>query len=252
MNKNGSILVLFIPTFLAMFALLLFVSRCGHGIYTAEKAETTARASVLSSLRIKVEGLQQIAEKWEPLRPFLLRGSSEGAVVPSSQWDKVLQLSDDLKKSLPGYKGRIKAVVSVVLDANELNRQTVQFADKNVFELDLASQGQWLVDPAGGHTWAEGLWVQRTWDTGSRLGRASSPAVHEVVFSDPTFGTIQRKVAARVGWDVSLNNSLVRSKGNGGFPRNWEEALDGSAVDPFRYPYFRVESLSQQGDVYEE
>ena len=49
-------------------------------------------------------------------------------------------------------------------------------------------------------------------------------------------------------WNVAADNADVVARGNGGAPRVWMDALDGSRVDPFRWPRFRAVLAAEEAE----
>ncbi len=241
MNKKGSVLILFIPAVAVLFLWTLMIARWGRALYTMEKARSIAEQTVLSSLRITIKDLERLVERWGAMTPLLGAADQNGVEVQASNWPMVEQISSQLKNSLWGYKIRIKSIGTVIAQANGIDKSLLTRNDPDVFDLGIVPQGQWIIDSSGSREWAEDFWLQRTWDKDRRLGEKLGEGTHSVRLSDPFFGTMQQSVTARIQWDVLPDHSFIRAHGNGGFPRNWNEAVLAGKVDPFRYPFFRTE-----------
>ncbi len=241
MNKKGNILILFVWAAAAFLLLSILFSRWAQGVITSERARIVAEETLSASLRIKAEGLGQIAKSWEDLLPYLGPAFPEGVRVSSTDWSIVRQISLRLKNSLTGYKSRIKSASTVVAEANGINRAHILRDESPVFDLGVVSQGQWAIDSSGRRVWIEALWLKRTWDPVRRLGQPFEEGTHHAKVSDPFWGELTGRARARIMWDVPLTKPSVAILGNGGFPRSWEEARNNDRLDPYRWPYFRWE-----------
>jgi hypothetical protein len=197
-----------------------------------------------------LQGLQGVVRKWTELQPYAGDASLTEVTVPQVHWAKVLQLAKSVKTALPGYKGRIKSVVTVVAEANGVPKESIKSSGSSALDLGVVAEGQWLMDFSGNRTWADGFWVRRLWKPGERLADPAGIGAHEVFFTDSNFGTIGGVAAARLVWDIDRHDVSIQSKGNGGFPRTWTEALDGTVVNPFRTPAYRTEILSPTEGVH--
>jgi len=122
-----------------------------------------------------------------------------------------------------------------VAEANGVSRDNVFIEDDSGIKMGLNPENQWLQDEAGNNTNLEGAWYRRLWEENemSRYRvRLKVPATNWEVSPQASAGLL---------WDVDRTDPLIQSKGNGGFPLFWEDALVGNQVEPHRFPYYRAE-----------
>lgn len=241
-----------IPIMLGLFFLSLFVIDWGRGQYWTGRLQTMADATLMSSLRIRVEGLRRVSERWEQFGSLYESGDVNGAFVLSKNRDTISKKATKLKKSISGYKGRIKAVIKVVSEANGVARERVLIEDDSASQLGLDPNSIRIRDESGATKLLEGAWYQRIWGAADRLGEPDGVSTHQIFFNMPLLGRtsllsatqgwdVSRRAHGRIRWDVPVESLAVQTQGNGGFPRQWGEALNGKQVEPHRYPFFRVE-----------
>ncbi len=250
---SGNVTVLLLPTLGVFFFLTLLAIDLGRARYFSGKAQTVADATLLSSLRLRVEGLEAVAERWNAWGDVFTGGGAAGARTQSRHWARLENESDKLRRALSGYKGRIKAVVKIVAEANGVARDRVEIQNGGALELGLTSQDQWVEDETGARRRVRGLWYKREWDLGRTLGRPREFSAHRFTASFRIFGgrwSLSREAVGKLSWDVPMNDGVIRSRGNGGFPRAWTEALDRGAVAPHRYAHF--EAGLTNGEVHDE
>lgn len=233
-----------------LFLLTLLVADMGRVSYLSQKAQAVSDAALLSSLRLRVEALEGIAERWWSFGNLFYGGTNQGAVSSNESWNELFQKSDQLKRALPGYKGRIKAVIKVVEEANQVPAHKVQLWDDSALDLGISAQDQWISLENGARKLLSGAWYKRNWAPSDSWGEPKEKSHIAVSWLMPLLGfqflsfqnwMVHKESWGRVRWDVDLNDRLIQLQGNGGFPRTWPEALNGGKVDPFRIPTFSAQ-----------
>jgi len=250
-SSSGSIAVFSLFTAFLLFMFLLFIVDLGRAVYLSRKAQPVADAALLSSLRVRVEGLQASAKRASLVAALLESGNSDGGFSPATRWSELDQRSKDLRKSIPGYKGRITAVLKAVLGANGIRREAANLTETQASVLGIEATDEPIVDENGQQKIFRGVWLKRLWHTDERLAQPDETSAGGVSLSYPVLsdwarsggiaGWIGEKQAkGRLRWDVRASEQAGIG-GNGGFPRRWGDALDGTAVRPYRVPYFYAE-----------
>jgi hypothetical protein len=238
----------------SIFLITLFLIDWGRGLYLADKTQTVAEAAVVSSMRIKADGLEAVAERWNTFGKLFLSGDKEQIHLRSRDWPTILVEAGKLRSAVGGYKGRIKAVASVVSEANGIPSTALQFSNEKALALEITPQIQTTVDEKGVKRTLAGAWYRRSWSPfeknpeGTSQGEATVemtvPVVSRLASTDGFLQwTAKRSAHGRVEWNVSLKDPGIQTRGNGGFPRTWSEALDGTSVAPYRFPYYQGERI---------
>lgn len=235
--EAGAVLVLMLFVFCFLFIGGLAAVNAARAAYLETRAQTVADAVALSAVRIRAESLETVAQRWLDI------GARTGGViaektvaVSASNRDALLKAAADLKKALPGYKGRSTAVITVTADANDVPREAVAVTDNAGSQLGLVAKDGFLRDENGLVLAVPGLWHERTWATGDRLGNPTEKESVTVRLS-----SVVRSSSARMAWDVSINDDEIRNVGNGGYPRGWSEAVLAGRLLPNRHAVYRAE-----------
>ncbi|OVE75429.1 hypothetical protein BVX98_07705 [bacterium F11] len=245
-NEKGSLLILSMPILVFLFGMSLLILDLARGHYEIQSLQMVADATLLSSLRMRVQGGSRVVERWSQFGDLFLEGMAEGAVVDFEMKQELIDAARDLKRSLSGYKGRIKAIIKVVAEANRKERTDVQLDKEEASQLGLVPRDVTIVSPSGDQGIVPHGWVQRTWSPLERMAEPQDISVYRVssILSLLIKGKkwlLHQKAAGRLRWDVDRSDPTLLMTGNGGFPRTWAEALEENKVKPYRYPYFRVE-----------
>jgi len=249
-SVRGSFLVLLLPTVLLLVFSAVAVVDAGRILYAREKAAQFAENALLSALRVRIEGMEKLADRWENIRLLLNGADADGVVISSFRWTALQTETTNLKKALPGYKGRITSVVTAVLQANGAEKDMVVLDEKRKPALDLTLQPALVRDETGFGKTVDSVWLRREWEVDesapSRVGDYTAQGLIPFRFintsfqpDSPLFAT--QSVTGRLTWNADLKEALVRDAGNGGFPSTWDEAFLGSDLQPFRFPLYSAE-----------
>jgi hypothetical protein len=107
-----------LSAFLVMVVAALFALDVGRGVTLAQKLQTALDAMALSSMRIRAKGLESAAQAWSDVGAGVLSADANTATINSANWTSFEAKAASLVHALPGYKGRVRAVIGVVRDAN--------------------------------------------------------------------------------------------------------------------------------------
>jgi hypothetical protein len=239
--------VLTLLLIISLFGFFLRVAQLGLISYRIQQTQTIADVSILSSLRLRAEALQTIANRWSEFgKSFGVAGFHNLVNLHSSLWGAVEQKVSDLKRSLSGYQGRTTAVIKVVAEANGFRRDDVDVRDDAGSKLDLIGQPVVFKDEKGKFRTLDAVWYQRGWAIEDKFGDSEKTTVHMVQGSIYDWMIYQEAHGSLV-WDVEKNDPMVFLNGNGGYPRDWSEALSGGNLIPNRWAQFRARLLSKPG-----
>jgi hypothetical protein len=204
MNNKGSMIIMMIPLVLSLFLVATFILEQGRAWYILERAQIVADMTVLSTLRMRAESLQTIAERWAEYGNKLTQGNLMEATIQSSSWHDVETKAAKLKSALSGYKGRSTAVIGVVAEANGILKSAVDVSDNAGASLGLSAQSQWVTDEQGLRKFVPGLWLMRDWSPTTRLANPEEKNIHHVTLTAPPWGKIPVTSQGKVVWDVPL------------------------------------------------
>ncbi len=239
-RTTGSVVVLGCVLFSAAFAFLLLVLDVGRFQAARDRAETMAQTSVLGSLRMRIEGLQRIAERWNAIAPTLGAVDASGRVfVRSADISSVITAASDLSRALPGYQARTTSIISVESQSNDVLRDQIVIADNTGAHLDVQAQPAAIINESGATQTVAALWYQRGWSPADEATDPSGTVSHRVAFSlQPLLKNIDAWNAAssaqgQLRWNRSVD-------GNGGYPRNWDRALLDGHLNPNRTASYRA------------
>lgn len=236
---SGGVLVVMLFLVMGFFGLGLLVVNIGQAGFTAQRAQTLADVSVLSSARMRVEALEKISERWLEYGRYFGLAADDGSVqLQSVDGPLVQQKAAALVRALPGYLGRTSAVIKVVADANAINRTQVSVEDDAAAQIGLKPEAAILVNEKGHRVSQPGVWISRAWGAKSRFGDAEETIAHRIHLEAPW--PVERVAFAKLEWDVNKQNHRTQSDGNGGYPRNWGEARQGPVLAPNRWAVYRA------------
>lgn len=243
MGDGGALFVFALPMIVIIFAWAGLALTVGRAYEIGERTQSVSDAALLSSLRIRAAALEKIAERWQGFGHHFIAGRPEGlAEAPRSAWPEIQSKSAELKNALSGYKGRISSVVTVVLNANGRTRQTLETLDNRASLLGTSARPVNLKDEAGSMIQLAGGWYSRDWTAeASSLQTLEWRAVPlKIIFSpsEELVGTVFS--SGQLVWDVNPDSAEVKAGGNGGYPLTWIDALEGTAIHPFRWPRYRA------------
>jgi hypothetical protein len=222
-KSRGVMLVFLIPITLSLGGVVWWVGKVMAVGLSAERTQLAVDAALLSIVAVRADALRQVSEKAEKIQPLVGHADYAEVTVPRSRWADLEVRGDELRKSLPGYKGHITSTARVVLEANGYRRDQLHFLIQEGIDLGLEIQGGWVRDESGDKRFFPSLWVRRLWDM-------HSVADAEIV--DGHFlGDIRRRSRVELEWDVD--------HGNGGFPLTWNDAVEAGDFRPYRFPYYR-------------
>jgi hypothetical protein len=249
--KCGALFVPLLGMTLAIFLLTLWTCDVARLSYWQGKIQAVSDSILLSSLRLRAEALQKIAEKWAAIEPLLVAGDSAGMkIYPGAEvWRDLETKLSDLKAAIPGYKGRISGVRTIVAKANGLNPEAVVILQNSAFNLGLVNEPQKVRNDLGEEKVLPFVWLRRSWAGSDRLGspEETSEVMGQVSFQPAGvlfFHQLGERWVARarsrglIFWDVPQEEQWMKDQGNGGFPRNWDEALYTGAVKPNRFALY--------------
>lgn len=240
-DQSGSYLVLTLPVFLILVSLLLFIVKLSGLAFTVERLKKSSDAILTSALSARAESLQTLAAAWDEVKPYLIGATKDEASISRSSWDALKKKTVDIKKSIPGYKGRIKSVLTVTGEANDIDRSQITILREEALDLGVDTLSQWVRDDQAHRENVPDLILHRLWSP--EILNDQPIEQTEIAVKGPVLenGTpIERHSKARLHWDVNLKDDFIQQFGNGGYPRTWKEALMGSGVEPHRYPYYSV------------
>ncbi len=230
---------------LAMVAMGVFVMDIGRVSIVSQKLETVADAAVLASLRMRVEALEIVASRWQEFGGLMGPLASDGAIsLRSTDWTSVEQKAATLKRALSGYQARTTAIVKVIAEANGFSREQVEIIDDRGSRLGIQSASAIVIDEQRREKTLDSLWFKRLWATNEKLSQPAEVTRFHVQTTVPVADgetwTLTRASVGQIRWDVSENDADVRRRGNGGYARAFEEAVDAGAFLPQRWPVFRA------------
>lgn len=243
-GSRGSVLVLMMFVGMTAGFMLWLVLDMGQATVEAQRIQTTADATALSALRMRAASMETIADRWEEFGPWFGTVLGHELVqLPSVHWTGVEQKAMELKRALPGYQGRVTAVVSVVMDANGVSRNRIRTLDNAAAKLDVISESLRVRDENGRERIIDGGWVRRKWTVDARAknpaGRVQYAIEATVRHRQKQTWNFERKSDARLVWDV-LEKAAGKSGGTGGFPADWSQAVESGRLNPYRLARYRA------------
>jgi|GEM_PF-5374897 len=251
-RSKGGIVIAALVFVWCSFYLVIFFMDWGKLHYSMTKMQTVVDMALLSSLRIRVQGLSKIADRWRSFGDDFELNPEGNVVIREPHWMGVLERARDLQRALPGYKGRIKAVITVVVKAHGISREELLIKEEGAFRLGIESNPLHVAFPDGGSHILTGGWYRRLWSSSHRLAHPSEQptlvGIKQIipmlkVRPQPETWDVIRSATGRLRWDVDLGNPIIQQRGNGGYPRSWQECIDGSKIEPFRYPFYLGEIM---------
>jgi hypothetical protein len=226
MSRRGAVLYVFLFVWMALVMFLIFTVSIARRIFAMEREQTVADMTALASARLRIDGLERVAARWATdVGKFTGEAGPSGAFVASGDWPEITRNAGRLPAALSGYKGRSTAVIKVVTDANRVDRDEIEILDSSGAQLNLVAEPMAIYDESGQSTVIPGGWLRRDWTDLGRVTHRYRTAASTV----------------RVGWDVDLDAPRIRDGGNGGYPREWLDALHNGRLDPNRVPLYRAE-----------
>ncbi len=238
MRRRGNVMVMFVPFVFIFFGFSILVLNISRAVLTEQKIQTAADASLLSSLRLRAEALQIISDRWLEIGRYYVEGFANGQVlVPSASWTVVQRGAETLRRAVPGYQGRVTAVVGVVLDANGIPQESARFVLKGAQSLGLTAEPITLRNEGGQTKRILGGWYRRNWERFETAPQPSGESTYEILLEAPPW-KMQRSSRVHLRWDVNTRHPDVQLRGNGGYPGQWAQALEGGHVQPYRFPLF--------------
>ncbi len=247
-KDTGAILLLFLPIFLSLFLMLGLALHMGQAHASRDEMQTVVDHVLISTLRIREEGLSKMADRWSSIGQLMAEGDDQGGTILSTQWDSLENAAHTWSNALSGYQGRVKAVMTVVMEANRARREDLTVQDDASLSLGISLQPVMVRDEANRMKQVHDAWPSRQWAPENRLGEPDERLVLmiqtpmkplPVPFIPAPQWTLRAGAGGRLRWDVDQRDPLIQLTGNGGFPRTWEEALNGPRVDPFRTALYR-------------
>ena len=241
--ERGAGLVLGLFLLMMTAALMVAVQTLGRFRYASDKAEAALAAASLSSQRIKAEALQDLAARCAATAALTFGADADGLIVPAARWTSFAAATDDVAKSLGGYRSRIKAIVTPVAALNGLSSPPAALAAETALSLDVEARPQWIRDEDGRTRSVKNAWIRRLWTDPSPRGALTNEADFRAAGggfpSKPTMVEFRRQATASVRWD---GDPSAAASTNGGFPVDWAAALDQGRYAPCRRAVFRAES----------
>ena len=239
-SRAGSVLVIGCFLCAAVFALLLLVADVGRFDAARNRAETIAQASVLGSLRMRIDGLTRVAERWNNIGAKLGTVDVAGHVfVRSDDASSVASAARSLSSALSGYQARTKSIITVLAQSNAVPRDRITSQDDSGSRLDVRARPAVTVSETGALTTVDALWYQRGWALDNDTSDPAGAVRQAVAF---VVSPLSRKRAA---WSATaLAQGEVRwnrsEGGNGGYPRNWTSAVVANRLNPHRTASYRA------------
>lgn len=221
----------------------LFVLNFGRAVYLETKLRNGLDASLISVVRLRSDALGQICRRWDEFGLLLgtVRGERE-VQIHSADWSVISTKARDLERAISGYQGRVEAVFGVTLEANRIPRIFTEFIQRDAHSLGVQAEPLIVTDEMSSSHFLSGGWYRRRWRT-TQPQEVSLAVVHApMTLVGPSFrwhvGGVSR---VNLIWDVFVNHRDIQLHGNGGFPTDWNSALLGNRVVPYRYPVFSAE-----------
>jgi hypothetical protein len=239
-NSRGSILALGGLMTAAVFAVALLVVDVGRFCVARRRAETLAQISVTGALRMRIEGLAHVAERWDGFGASLGPVDAAGRVFLSSSDTSAVESSAlTLSRALSGYQGRAQSIVTVLAQSNNMARDRIVIERNDGSRLDIAAQPASVIDETGATRVVTALWYRRGWALTNATGDPSATEEHRAAF------TFRPLLMAMEAWPSS---ALARGQlrwnaspgGNGGYPRAWSDAVDAARLRPNRTASYRA------------
>lgn len=245
MKTQGSFLVLFLPCALVFVSVAVLTWRMAAWLVADARAQTVVDAVLCSSLRLRVEALETIAARWNDVGRTFAEGDASGHVlVPQSYWSRTRSQANTLSHAIPGYKGRITAVLTVVAEANGFRREQFHFQKDDAQNLGVRSESVVMRNEINQLQNLSGGWYRREW--ASTQAAPQPPEESVLVVETVSFWPVRRRSRAVLAWDVDPAAPEVQARGNGGYPRQWTQALEGNQVIPHRFPVYAVKQKGEQ------
>jgi hypothetical protein len=239
-KSAGNVVVLGCVLFSAVFAFFLLVLDIGRFHAARARAQTLAQASTLGSLRMRIEALQKIADRWSTFGAKLGAVDAAGRVfVNSADAASVDAAAHDLSRALSGYQARTQSIITVLAQSNNIPRDRITTRDDAGARLDVAPQPATIIDPSGSLRVIAALWYRRGWSASDDDGDPAGTESQRVAFAVGPLTTPADAWRASTSTQGQLRwNSSV--DGNGGYPRNWGRALVAGRVNPNRTASYRA------------
>jgi hypothetical protein len=239
-SAGGNVIVLGCVLFSAVFLFSLLVLDMGRFCAAQRRAETIAQTTVLGSLRMRLDALRRVADRWAPIGDKL--GPLDGAgrvFVKSVDVSSVRSAAIDLSHALSGYQGRASAIVTVLAQSNALPRERIVVADDTGSRLDIHAQPATVVDESGASESLAALWYQRNWAPAEDHPNPAGLVSHDIAFSltPLTRGAAVWIARASASGQLRWNSS---PDGNGGYPRDWNQTIVASKLNPHRTASYRA------------
>jgi hypothetical protein len=239
-NSRGSILALGGVMTVAVFAVALLVADIGRFCAARRRAETLAQISVTGALRMRIEGLAHVAERWEGFGATLGPvDAADRVFLPSSDTSAVESSALTLSRALSGYQGRAQSIVTVLAQSNYVERGRIAIERNDGSRLNIVAQPASVIDETGATRIVSALWYRRGWALADTTGDPAATEQHRVAFKfRPLLGAIAAWPASvpargRLRWNASPG-------GNGGYPRAWSDAVDAGRLRPDRTASYRA------------
>jgi hypothetical protein len=247
--REGSYLVLFLPLIFSIFIFGFLFINIGEGLHQRNRASELAHILISGSLQMHVEALEKMGERLQNLDHFVSQTTPTEALVLSSRWNSLEAELLKIKNALPGYKGRLKSVRTVLCEANQVDLKNVTVVQDGGLTVGLSPVDQWVRDEKGNEKKMKTFWYKRLWAPEEKNGEPFDEGAIEIRVTSPLLGgpglgisgsnwEIVRAASGRLRWDGFVDNSSDAGQRDGGYPRNWEEAREGIIFHPYRIPLY--------------
>jgi hypothetical protein len=241
MKRRGGVLpaALFLSLACATIG-ILFASAAAIGL-ERQRAATACDAALLSAMRVRRDGLETIAMRWQAFGGDI--GVSGGILaVDPVRWSSVFAAADALRRSISGFQGRVTSALTVALDANRLPAGATRAVGGTGLRLGVTARTE-IVDVGGIPASLPGAWYARGWRAADAAPPVSDGATVSLTWPVVWLGnpaTIGVASSGLLEWDADLSDPSVAASGRGGFARSLADGISGSTFSPHLFTVFRA------------
>lgn len=244
-NECGNLLPLGAVLLAAMILFSWLIWDIGRFYIARDRFQRITEVSTLGSARMRIEGLQKIAARWQNIGAQLVSVDAAGRVfVHNANIPTVSKNVTDLSRALSGYQARATSIISVLAQANHLVRDDIAVVGQAGTKLDVHPESGVLVNEVGIEQVMPALWYRRLWAPSSERADPAGQIVHAVSFQVFPFS----KQASSSNATVMSTSQLrwnASDAGNGGYPRQWSSAVSEGQLRPHRTASYRAVLVEQ-------
>ena len=222
-SRKGSVLILYLLFCFSVFGLLYSVGRLAGLGATRDQVQNILDAVHVSVVAVRADALEQLSEKANELTNLVESADAGGIVVHSDDWAEVEDQAQEIKKAIPGYKGRITSSLRVVMDSNKADMNNLQVVDNSAIQLGIVAEGAVVKDQLGEHRFVPSIWLRQNW-------------------TDDQYSHLQFQYFKED--KLIARHSLTGLQWNGqgedhGYPKKWADVIDSGQFRPYNHPTYR-------------